>query len=92
VKENQYDADRNISRLVEVWVSQAAARQRRGRAGRTKPGTCYKLYTRQQEEKLAKFPIPEISRVPLESVLLSIKSTKEEEDAKVGELYLCSPN
>lgn len=70
-------------RLVETWVTQAAARQRRGRAGRTQPGICYKLYTRRQETNMAEFPVPEIFRVPLESILLTVKVTREEEDAQV---------
>jgi len=83
VKETRYDPETNLSRLVEVWVSRAGARQRRGRAGRTQPGFCYKLYTRRQEKGLAEFPIPEILRVPLESVSLSVKASKENQDVKV---------
>ncbi|KAF8971676.1 P-loop containing nucleoside triphosphate hydrolase protein [Flammula alnicola] len=82
VKETQYDADTNLSRLVETWVTRAAARQRRGRAGRTQPGVCYKLYTRKQEAHMAKFPVPEILRVPLESISLSVKAAREDEDVK----------
>ena len=36
VKETAFDASRGLARLVETWVSQAAARQRRGRAGRVR--------------------------------------------------------
>jgi HrpA-like RNA helicase len=87
VKETQYDPEIGLSRLVETWVTRAAARQRRGRAGRTQPGVCYKLYTRKQEENMAKFPVPEILRVPLESLSLTVKVMREEEDVKVGLLY-----
>jgi ATP-dependent RNA helicase DHX57 len=83
VKETQYDPDTSLSRLVETWVTRAAARQRRGRAGRTQPGICYKLYTRKQELNMAKFPVPEILRVPLESISLTVKVMREEEDVKV---------
>ena len=38
--------------MVEDWISQANARQRRGRAGRVKPGICFCLYTRHRFEKL----------------------------------------
>jgi HrpA-like RNA helicase len=62
-----------MTRLVEQWVTRAAAKQRRGRAGRTKPGFCYKLYTKIQEGKMGAFPIPEIKRVALESVSLAVK-------------------
>jgi len=72
---------------METWVSQAAARQRRGRAGRTQPGICYKLYTRKQESNMGSFPIPEILRVPLESISLTIKVMREDEDVKVTSEY-----
>ncbi|RDB29375.1 hypothetical protein Hypma_015909 [Hypsizygus marmoreus] len=83
VKETQYDPDTSLSRLVETWVTRAAARQRRGRAGRTQPGVCYKLYTRKQELNMAKFPMPEILRVPLESISLTVKVMREDEDVKL---------
>jgi ATP-dependent RNA helicase DHX57 len=83
VKETQYDTDTGISRLMETWVTQAAARQRRGRAGRTQPGICYKLFTRKQESNMDRFPVPEILRVPLESISLTIKVMRKDEDVKV---------
>ncbi|GBE77256.1 Putative DEAH-box ATP-dependent helicase [Sparassis crispa] len=73
VKETHYDPETGLTKLAEQWVTRAAARQRRGRAGRTQPGVCYKLYTAAQEKKLATFPIPEIQRVPLESIALTVK-------------------
>ncbi|KAI0041900.1 P-loop containing nucleoside triphosphate hydrolase protein [Auriscalpium vulgare] len=82
VKETQYDTDSGLTKLVEQWVTRAAARQRRGRAGRTQPGICYKLYTRAQERKWPAFPKPEILRVPLESICLTVKSAKEHDDVK----------
>lgn len=84
VKETQYDPEASLSKLVETWVTRAAARQRRGRAGRTQPGVCYKLYTKKQEANMAKYPIPEILRVPLESISLTVKVMREEEDVKVS--------
>ncbi|KAK0198729.1 P-loop containing nucleoside triphosphate hydrolase protein [Armillaria mellea] len=82
VKQTQYDAESGISRLVETWVTLAEARQRRGRAGRTQPGICYKLYTRKHESKMGKFVVPEILRVPLENISLAVKVTREDEDVK----------
>lgn len=81
VKETQYDPNNGLAKLIEQWVTRAAAKQRRGRAGRTRPGVCYKLFTRKQEERMAPFPIPEIKRVPLESVALTVKVMKH--DVKV---------
>ena len=83
VKESQYDRESGLTKLVEQWITRAAARQRRGRAGRTCPGVCYKLYTRQRENKMERFPRPEILRVPLESICLAVKATREKEDVKV---------
>lgn len=77
-----------MSRLTETWVTRATARQRKGRAGRTRPGECYKLYTQKQEEDMEPFPIPEILRVPLESLCLTVKAMREDEDVKVREVFV----
>lgn len=56
-------------------VSQANANQRSGRAGRTGPGTCYRLYTEHQyKQDLLKTTIPEIQRTNLANVVLLLKS------------------
>jgi ATP-dependent RNA helicase DHX57 len=86
VKETQYDPESGLTKLVEQWITRAAGRQRRGRAGRTRPGVCYKLYTRARERKMAQFPRPEILRVPLESIYLTVKATGQHEDVKVCDL------
>jgi ATP-dependent RNA helicase DHX57 len=91
VKENQFDPENGLSKLIETWVTRAAARQRRGRAGRTQPGICYKLYTREQEDHMAEFPVPEILRVPLESISLAVKVMREGEDVKVGIPFFFRP-
>ena len=83
VKETQYDVGAGLSRLVETWITKAAAKQRRGRAGRTRPGKCYKLFTRKQETVMKAFPVPEMLRVPLESLSLQIKVMRENEDVRV---------
>ncbi len=45
-----------MSLLVEDWVSRASALQRRGRAGRVRPGRCFGLYTRHRfEERMRKY-------------------------------------
>lgn len=43
-------------------ISQATAKQRAGRAGRNRPGKCYRLYTEEDYLKLDKAPVPEIQR------------------------------
>ncbi|KAF8411854.1 hypothetical protein HHK36_004413 [Tetracentron sinense] len=65
-KENRYNPQKKLSSMVEDWISQANARQRRGRAGRVKPGFCFCLYTRHRFEKLMRpFQVPEMLRMPL---------------------------
>lgn len=59
--------------LDRCWVSQANAKQRRGRAGRTQPGECYHLYTLDRFNKCSKFPIPEIQLTPLEHIVINLK-------------------
>ncbi|KAL8824560.1 MAG: hypothetical protein Q9170_008120 [Blastenia crenularia] len=73
VKETFFDPQNNMVKLEEVWASRAACKQRRGRAGRVRPGNCYKLYTRNAEAKMAERPEPEIRRVPLEQLCLAVK-------------------
>ncbi|KAL3478636.1 P-loop containing nucleoside triphosphate hydrolase protein [Aspergillus californicus] len=80
VKETSYDPKDNMVRLEEVWASQAACKQRRGRAGRVRAGTCYKLYTRKAESSMPQRPDPEIRRVPLEQLCLSVRSMQGIDD------------
>jgi ATP-dependent RNA helicase DHX57 len=74
VKETSFDPQKNMRRLEETWASRAAGKQRRGRAGRVREGTCYKLFTRNQESLMAERPEPEIRRVPLEQLCLSVRA------------------
>lgn len=75
VKETSYDPQNNMRKLEEVWASRAACKQRRGRAGRVQAGKCYKLYTRNAEmSKMMERPEPEIRRVPLEQLCLSVRA------------------
>ncbi|KIX04463.1 uncharacterized protein Z518_05331 [Rhinocladiella mackenziei CBS 650.93] len=75
VKETDYDPAFNTVRLEEVWVSQAACKQRRGRAGRVQAGKYYKLFTRSIEVQMAATAAPEMHRTPLEQLCLSVKAT-----------------
>ena len=74
VKETSFDPQNNMVKLDEVWASRAACKQRRGRAGRVRAGKCYKLFTRNAESKMAERPEPEIRRVPLEQLCLSVRA------------------
>lgn len=73
-KEKHFDSNRNMESLETVWISRANASQRRGRAGRVMPGICIHLFTKHRHDyNMLRQPIPEIHRVPLEQLLLSIK-------------------
>lgn len=75
VKINAYDAKLGMDSLVISPISQAQANQRSGRAGRTGPGKCYRLYTESafQTEMLPN-TIPEIQRQNLSHTILMLKA------------------
>lgn len=70
VKQKHYDSVTSTTSLTATWISQACATQRAGRAGRTKPGVCFRLFTRQRYDAMDKFTLPEILRVPLTEICL----------------------
>lgn len=72
VKEMSYDPTCKMQRLKEFWISKASAEQRKGRAGRTGPGVCYRLYSEEEYNSLEKYSTPEMQRVPLDSLLLQM--------------------
>ncbi|KAK3127120.1 hypothetical protein QOZ80_7AG0568590 [Eleusine coracana subsp. coracana] len=74
-----YNPRMGMDALQVFPVSRAAADQRAGRAGRTGPGTCYRLFTESayQNEMLPN-PVPEIQRTNLGNVVLLLKSLKVE--------------
>jgi len=57
----RYEPDIGLTRLETVRASRAAADQRRGRAGRTEPGVCYRLWDEPQTASLAPYTQPESS-------------------------------
>ncbi|XP_075268591.1 putative ATP-dependent RNA helicase DHX34 isoform X2 [Opisthocomus hoazin] len=74
VKEMSYDPQGKLQRLQEFWISQASAEQRKGRAGRTGPGVCYRLYAESDYAAFSPYPVPEIRRVALHALVLQLKS------------------
>uniref|UniRef100_A0A4W5JYU1 DEAH (Asp-Glu-Ala-His) box polypeptide 34 n=1 Tax=Hucho hucho TaxID=62062 RepID=A0A4W5JYU1_9TELE len=74
VKEMSFDPKAKMQRLQEFWISRASSEQRKGRAGRTGPGVCYRLYSESDYEAFAPYPVPEIHRVALDSLVLQMKS------------------
>ncbi|MEI8197747.1 MAG: helicase-related protein, partial [Phycisphaerae bacterium] len=67
-----YDARRGLDRLELKRISLASATQRAGRAGRTAPGRCLRLWTPSQEKHLAAHELPEIRRVDLAATVLTL--------------------
>jgi ATP-dependent helicase HrpB len=68
----RYEPEVGVTRLDTVRVSRAAADQRRGRAGRTEPGVCYRLWDEPQTAALEAFPQPEILAADLSSLALDL--------------------
>lgn len=73
VKQKTYDPARRMESLVVVPISQVAAQQRAGRAGRTASGQCYRLYTRDCYGAMLRETVPEILRTNLANTLLYLK-------------------
>ena len=69
-KLNYYNPRTFTSSLIEVPISKASCNQRKGRAGRTQPGTCYRLYTRKDYDNRPLFTTEEIYRTDLSEVVL----------------------
>ncbi|XP_056285408.1 ATP-dependent RNA helicase DHX8 isoform X1 [Pseudoliparis swirei] len=75
VKQIVYNNKTGIDQLVVTPISQAQAKQRAGRAGRTGPGKCYRLYTeRAYRDEMLTTNVPEIQRTSLASTVLSLKA------------------
>ena len=68
----RYEPDVGLTRLETVRVSRAAADQRRGRAGRTEPGVCYRLWDEPQTASLEPYARPEILAADLSGLLLDL--------------------
>lgn len=68
----RYEPDSGMTRLETVRVSRASADQRRGRAGRTEPGVCWRLWAEPQTAALAAFDRPEMLEADLASLVLDL--------------------
>ncbi len=70
----KYDPYRGINTLLVEKISRASSDQRAGRAGRTAPGTCMRLWTDREHAERAAQELPEIKRLDLAEVVLTLKS------------------
>src|SRR2546422_1682987 len=70
----RYDAYRGINTLLVEKISQSSADQRAGRAGRTAPGICLRLWSRDEHSHRPVQELPEIKRLDLSEVVLTLKA------------------
>lgn len=75
----RYDANRGINTLLIERISQASSDQRAGRAGRTAPGKCFRLWSRPEHDERAPQELPEIKRLDLSEVVLTLKAAGVED-------------
>jgi ATP-dependent RNA helicase DDX35 len=89
VKLRAFNPLTGIEALTATAVSKASATQRAGRAGRTKPGKCFRLYTEAAYQSLEEASVPEIQRSNLAPVILQLKALGIDNIARFN--YLTSP-
>lgn len=73
VRQSSYDVSRGFDSLRVVKIARAAADQRAGRAGRTGPGRCVRLWSESDHRNRAEFETPEVRRVDLAEAILFLK-------------------
>ncbi|HEX3889676.1 MAG TPA: ATP-dependent helicase HrpB, partial [Verrucomicrobiae bacterium] len=71
----RYDSNRGINTLLIEKISQSSADQRAGRAGRTAPGVCMRLWSREEHGHRAVQELPEVKRLDLAEVVLTLKAS-----------------
>ena len=69
-----YNPNTGIETLTATPISKASAQQRAGRAGRTRPGKCFRLYTEKAYDAMSAATVPEIQRSNLAPVVLQLKA------------------
>jgi ATP-dependent helicase HrpB len=79
-----FDPRRGLDRLELKRISKASATQRAGRAGRTAPGTCVRLWSAKEQAELDDFELPEIMRVDLAGAVLDLHAWGKAEAAAFG--------
>ncbi|XP_077269687.1 ATP-dependent RNA helicase DHX30 [Temnothorax americanus] len=77
-KESRWDNNKDLPYISNRWISRANILQRKGRAGRVKPGESYHLISKEDYEKLEAHPVPQLLCNPLEKVILDSKTYTDE--------------
>lgn len=73
-RSSAFDPRRSINTLLIRKISRAAAEQRAGRAGRTAPGRCLRLWSQADHAKREEFETPEVHRIDLSEAILLLKA------------------
>lgn len=73
-RQARYDTQRGINTLLIEKISRASADQRAGRAGRTAPGVCWRLWAEDEHAHRAAQELPEVKRLDLAEVVLTLKA------------------
>jgi len=76
---SRYDSQRGINTLLIDKISRASADQRAGRAGRTAPGVCLRLWSQDEQAHRAAQELPEVKRLDLSEVVLTLKASGVED-------------
>ncbi len=71
----RYDSNRGLNTLLIEKISQSSSDQRAGRAGRTAPGACMRLWSREEHGHRAVQELPEVKRLDLSEVVLTLKAS-----------------
>jgi HrpA-like RNA helicase len=87
-----YNETSHRQMLMPAWISKASATQRAGRTGRVRPGTVYRMYSRDTFNRMDAFEPGEMIRIPLDSVILMLKEMLSEEVTDVLLSCLEPPN
>lgn len=88
-KQITYNPKSHRQMLVPAWISQASAEQRAGRTGRVRPGTVYRVYSRELFDQMSKYEVGEICRIPLDSVILLLKEILAADEEVIPSLLNC---
>jgi HrpA-like RNA helicase len=98
---NRYDVKKKVNILEKKFVSQAQMTQRKGRAGRTKKGFCFHLYTEEEFKNIHQFPEPKIRTMDLKNICLNFmkmqndfekRSVEKHEVEKIFQLLIEPPS